>query len=226
VNCTEPVIQSVFTPQNITPPVDSISSLPAIISEELSKCLSQQQPIAPITCRNSKSLKNHVIPDQNLHRRLPLRRHPLLRRSRPVRAQGIQMVGRPSSHPLAPLQPKTLTHSTSNCSICLKSNRLSLVIQPDQFKLLSPTSLDDVPEYQFGSKAQHHHFCNKCGIHTFAFGSYVWEGQTVKNFSINAVTLDPDQGVDLREFQMQYWDGKGENWKAGLAEKPYAGGTY
>jgi len=140
----------------------------------------------------------------------------------------------PHSHPFHQSQPlsipnhnSSLTHD-SNCSICLKTNRLSVQVpNPDtQFHLISPGSLSDVPEYQFNSKSQHHHFCDKCGIHPFSYGSYVWEGKEVKNFSINAVTMDPDQGVDLRAFKVSYWDGKGENWGAGMAEKPYPGGAY
>jgi hypothetical protein len=86
--------------------------------------------------------------------------------------------------------------------------------------------MSSVPLYQFAAKSQHHHFCDKCGIHVFGYGSYVWEGEEVKTFSINAVTLDPDQGVDFREFKIGYWDGKTGNWEAGMGEKPYPGGTY
>ncbi|KAK0616938.1 Mss4-like protein [Immersiella caudata] len=113
-----------------------------------------------------------------------------------------------------------------NCSICLKTNRLSLSIQPTQLKLVSPASLSDIPEYQFGSKSQHHRFCDKCGIHVFGGGSYVWEGKEVKNFDVNAVTLDQDQGVDLRKFKVGYWDGKTEGWAKGMSEGPYEGGTF
>ncbi|KAK1759921.1 centromere protein V [Echria macrotheca] len=120
-------------------------------------------------------------------------------------------------------QPKA---SKCNCSICLKTNRLSLTVDRANFKLLSPASLDEVPSYQFSTRQQHHKFCDKCGIHCFLMGSYVYEGKTYHNFSVNAVTLDPDQGFDLREFKVTYWDGKAENWAAGQMEKPAAGGCY
>ncbi|KAK0708703.1 Mss4-like protein [Lasiosphaeris hirsuta] len=116
--------------------------------------------------------------------------------------------------------------SKCNCSICLKSNRLSITLDQDRFKLVSPASLTEIPEYQFGTMSQHHRFCAKCGIHCFAYGSYEWEGQTVKNFGINAVTLDPGQGVDLRELKIAYWDGRDGNWAAGAMDKPPAGGCY
>jgi hypothetical protein len=116
-----------------------------------------------------------------------------------------------------------------NCSICLKTNRLGVRIpDPEQsFKLLSPASLDDVPAYRFATKQSQHRFCNKCGIHLLCHGEYEYEGQVHKIFSINAVTLDPDQeGLDLREWKVRFWDGKKENWNAGPAEKPYPGGSY
>jgi len=124
------------------------------------------------------------------------------------------------------LDPSNLEASKCNCSICLKTNRISLSIDPENFRLVLPASRDEVPDYQFGSKSQHYSFCDKCGIHCFANGSYEWEGKVVKNFSINAVTLDADQGLDLRELKLRYWDGKGENWGAGAVEKPPAGGCF
>lgn len=116
-----------------------------------------------------------------------------------------------------------------NCSICLKTNRIGLAVDDPErdFKLLSPASVDEVAEYRFNTGNTHHRFCSRCGIHCFVHGSYVLEGSEVRHFSINAVTLDPDQeGLDLRGFKIGYWDGKEENWNAGLADKPYPGGTY
>jgi hypothetical protein len=43
---------------------------------------------------------------------------------------------------------------------------------------------------------------------------------------INVVTLDQDQDVDLRKFKRMYWDGKENNWAAGLKEEPYLGGCF
>lgn len=116
--------------------------------------------------------------------------------------------------------------SKCNCSICLKTNRLSLSVTPEQFKLVSPSSFEDLADYTFGSKSQHHYFCKACGIHCVGKGSYVWEGKEVHNMSINAVTLDEDQGIDLRAFKVTYWDGRENNWGAGAQNEPYPGGCY
>lgn len=113
-----------------------------------------------------------------------------------------------------------------NCSICLKVNRVGLSVeQPEtRFKLVSPGSIDDVPEYRFGVKRQSYRFCNVCGVHCFSSGSYEYEGKVVDNFAINAVTLDQGQGVDFRAFKVGHWDGKTENWAAGLSDTAYPGG--
>lgn len=125
----------------------------------------------------------------------------------------------------------TAKFSKCNCSICHKINRLSLSIPRSQLTVLSPTATesgttDEIPRYKFGSQQMENSFCGKCGIHCFSSGWYEWEGEKVESFSVNAVTLDPDQGVDFREVKIVYWDGKGDNWKAGTADRPYEGGCF
>jgi hypothetical protein len=113
-----------------------------------------------------------------------------------------------------------------NCSICLKSNLLSLEIQPEQFKLVSPASLNDVGDYVFASKCMHHYFCRDCGIHCVGKQTHDSQGKELLHMIINLVTLDQDQEVDLRKFKVEYWDGKGRNWSAGGKEEPWEGGCY
>jgi hypothetical protein len=116
-----------------------------------------------------------------------------------------------------------------NCSFCLKSNFLTIPV-PDngsQFKLLSPKSLDEVGDYRFGSKKGSHYHCKECGIYLINKPPVAMElnGEKVSIF-INAVTLDQSQDVDLRKFKIMYWDGKENNWAAGLKDEPYLGGCF
>lgn len=61
----------------------------------------------------------------------------------------------------------------------------------------------------------------------FAKGGYEWEGVRVDSTVVNANTLDDvGNGVDLREFTVGYWDGRRDNWEAGMGEKPFPGGCY
>jgi hypothetical protein len=116
-----------------------------------------------------------------------------------------------------------------NCSFCLKSNFLTIPVPGDgsQFKLLSPKSLDEVGDYRFGSKKGSHYYCKDCGIYLVNKPPMPLElnGEKVGLF-VNAVTLDQGQDVDLRKFKIMYWDGKENNWAAGLKEEPYDGGCY
>ena len=52
-----------------------------------------------------------------------------------------------------------------NCSICSKKGILHHRVSPERFQLLSDAGA--LGTYQFGSMLAKHHFCTRCGIHTF-----------------------------------------------------------
>jgi hypothetical protein len=112
-----------------------------------------------------------------------------------------------------------------NCTICLKTSYTGLRVAPEDFMLESPSSIDQLPDYQWRSKDAHRYFCDKCGVQVFMKAKYEFQGQEINAFGINAVTLDqPQEGLDLSEFKIKYWDGKNDNWMAGMKEVPYSGG--
>jgi hypothetical protein len=49
-----------------------------------------------------------------------------------------------------------------NCSICTKKGLLHLIVEPKQFRLLTPQ--DAVAVYQFNTKTAKHYFCPTCGV--------------------------------------------------------------
>lgn len=50
-------------------------------------------------------------------------------------------------------------------------------------------------------------------------------GQVVEFFGINIVTVDqPQEGIDLSVFRIEYWDGRHDNWMAGKKDTPWPGG--
>jgi len=126
----------------------------------------------------------------------------------------------------AELDLSEMKASRCNCSICLKANLVTVKTDPSTFQLEAPASLDDAADYLFGTNSFHHYFCAKCGVHCYGVGEYTHEGRTVKQASVNIVTLDPDQGVDLRKLKCVYWDGKGENWAKGTQDEPFEGGIH
>ena len=51
------------------------------------------------------------------------------------------------------------------------------------------------------------------------------EDGMVDFFALNLVTVDqPQEGLDLSVFGVQYWDGRRDNWKSGCKEEPWPGG--
>lgn len=104
--------------------------------------------------------------------------------------------------------------SRCNCSICMKLGVTGAIVKPDAFKLLS--SKEATAEYVWGGRVSQRHYCKECGVHCFAYGHLdVLGGDYV---SVNVNCLDD---VDVAELQIGYWDGRHNNWGAGMRETPW-----
>ncbi|KIX07135.1 uncharacterized protein Z518_05112 [Rhinocladiella mackenziei CBS 650.93] len=118
------------------------------------------------------------------------------------------------------------TATRCNCTVCLKQGFTGTrLASPSDFELLSPSSLSEVKDYQIRSKDVHKHFCGNCGIHVLGRGKYEYQGVTHEFCSLNILTLDqPQDGLDLSKFKIQYWDGRNDNWQGGTKDVPWPGG--
>jgi len=85
-----------------------------------------------------------------------------------------------------------------NCSICTKKGFLHLIVEPEQFHLLSP--VDAVALYQFNTKTAKHYFCPICGIH-----SYYIPRSHPDNIDVNVRCLE---GVNLQTLVVQPFNGR------------------
>ncbi len=117
-----------------------------------------------------------------------------------------------------------------NCSSCLNRGILVLEVSPpSKFKLQSPPSLDNAQLGKYSPRGEagtfHFYFCKTCGVNCFYQEAYKAKGEYPEWFRLNALSLDPDQGLDFTKFRMEYWDGKNNNWE-GPGHVPYAGGTF
>ena len=113
----------------------------------------------------------------------------------------------------------------SNCTICQKGGFTNLILKPDAFTLISPTSRSELPDYQPNSKDIHKYFCDKCGVQVFGEGVYVLEGKSYDHFAINLLSLDqPQEGLELSEWKFKYVDGRHDNWMGGSKDVPWEGG--
>ena len=112
-----------------------------------------------------------------------------------------------------------------NCSLCVKTGFAGIHVPASDFTLLSPSSIDELADYQFASKAMHHLFCKTCGVRCMFRGVDADDGKEF--YSVNVLTLDQGKGedeIDLTKFKMLYWDGRVGNRAAGPRDQPYPGG--
>lgn len=101
-----------------------------------------------------------------------------------------------------------------NCSLCTKSRNWNVILKPAEFRLLSGEQA--LTDYQFGRGVAHHFFCTHCGVRIFGRG-YVAEvgGHYV---SVQVMTLDDSDPVDLVTAPVRFADGRNDNWSAPPAE--------
>jgi LSD1 subclass zinc finger protein len=104
--------------------------------------------------------------------------------------------------------------SRCNCSICQKVGAVGAIVKPAAFRLLAGEG--ELSEYVWGHKISRRFFCRKCGVHCFARGHLdVLGGDYV---SVNLNTLDD---ADIAELKLGHWDGRHDNWAAGMRDKPW-----
>ncbi|KAN0096900.1 Mss4-like protein [Hyaloscypha variabilis] len=128
------------------------------------------------------------------------------------------------------LNPTDAIGGKCNCSSCLSRGILIFeVLPPSSFKLHSPPSLDDSRLGKYSPKGEEgsffFYFCKTCGVNVCYQARHKPDNGEPKWLRLNALSLDPDQGLDFTKFKMEYWDGKNNNWKAGPSDVPYPGGA-
>ena len=63
--------------------------------------------------------------------------------------------------------PEVMSIMRCNCSLCARKGiaMTTTTVAPEHIKICDPESV--LTTYQFGTMTARHHFCNRCGIHTF-----------------------------------------------------------
>jgi hypothetical protein len=109
-----------------------------------------------------------------------------------------------------------LSEGTSgcNCTVCTKLGARGGIVKPDAFALLAGE--DSLTSYEWGAKISKRFFCKRCGIYCFARGHLAQLGGDY--VSINYNTLDD---VDVGQLKVGYWDGRHNNWQAGMRPTPW-----
>ena len=90
-----------------------------------------------------------------------------------------------------------------NCSICTKARNWSVIVKPNDFRLLSGEQ--SLVDYQFGRKMIHHRFCNKCGVRPF---SRAGEQVAVRVNCLDGVDAQELIDAPVKYFNMRHDDAK------------------
>ena len=101
-----------------------------------------------------------------------------------------------------------------NCTICTKTGVLGIIVAPDALRVLSPEG--DLACYEWGGKVARRYFCKHCGIHTFSRGDLAVLGGPFAAVNVNAL-----DGIDPAQLKVTYWDGRHDNWMAGMRDAPW-----
>ncbi|MCY1016138.1 GFA family protein [Pyxidicoccus sp. MSG2] len=104
--------------------------------------------------------------------------------------------------------------SRCNCTICTKVGATSAVVKPSAFRLVSGE--ESVGRYSEGNSPNYRAFCKKCGIQVFGGGHVPEIGGDFRSVYVNCL-----DDVDLSELTIRYWDGRNNNWAAGMRAQPW-----
>jgi hypothetical protein len=94
-----------------------------------------------------------------------------------------------------------------NCTMCAKKGIWHLIVEQDQFELVSGRG--DLTTYTFNTGVAKHTFCKHCGIHSF----YIPRSDPDK-IDVNARCLE---GIDLASIVPKPFDGR--NWEDAMTKK-------
>lgn len=101
-----------------------------------------------------------------------------------------------------------------NCTICTKVGATSTAVKPSAFRVLSGE--EHLGKWSKSGGPNYRYFCKQCGTQVFGAGNVPELGGEFR--SVYANCLDD---VDLTELTIGYWDGRNDNWHAGMRPQPW-----
>lgn len=102
--------------------------------------------------------------------------------------------------------------SRCNCRICSKLGATTSIVAPAAFTLLS----DDSATTQTGNEYGQRHFCRQCNIFCFSRGHLEMLGGDYVSVNLNCL-----DDIDPALLTIGYWDGRHDNWQAGMRSTPW-----
>jgi hypothetical protein len=104
--------------------------------------------------------------------------------------------------------------SACNCTVCTKLGQIGTIVRPDAFTLLSGER--NLSAYEWGYKTAKRYFCKTCGITCFSRGHLEQLGGDYVSLNLNAL-----DDIDPAGVKVGYWDGRHDNWQAGMRDGPW-----
>jgi hypothetical protein len=101
-----------------------------------------------------------------------------------------------------------------NCSVCQKLALLGKHCKPTELRVLSGDA--NLATYEWGGRTAQRYFCKTCGVHVFARGYLEQLGGDYASINVNCL-----DDIDPSRLTVGYWDGRHNNWQAGMASKPW-----
>ena len=99
-----------------------------------------------------------------------------------------------------------------NCSVCVRVGATTSQVKPEAFRLLC----DEAQLSEYANAIGARYFCPTCGVHAYGRGDLPELGG--KFVSVNWSCFDD---IDLGAVKIGYWDGRHNNWQAGLRSTPW-----
>ena len=93
-----------------------------------------------------------------------------------------------------------------NCSICRRTRFWPAVATADGFRLLQ--GQDELTQYLFHTRRNHHYFCRHCGVRAFGVGNDTPVGKMV---GVNLGCLEGVSEEELARIPITYVDGRNDS---------------
>ncbi|HVV84399.1 MAG TPA: GFA family protein [Kofleriaceae bacterium] len=101
-----------------------------------------------------------------------------------------------------------------NCRICTKLGTTGSIVKPEAFTLLSDEA--NLATYTRHPEIGCRYFCKRCHVMCFSKGHLAQLGGDFVGINLN--TLDD---IDPGSLALSYWDGRHDNWQAGVRPTPW-----
>ncbi len=101
-----------------------------------------------------------------------------------------------------------------NCTICTKLGWTGAIVRPDAFTLACDEAT--LATYARHPEIAGRYFCPRCHVGCFGRGHLAQLGGDFVSVNLNCL-----DDVDLAAVEVGYWDGRHDNWQAGLRPTPW-----